>query len=91
MTLNNTTDPAMIYNKITLAFPEKDEVLFRDKYFSDSVFQFRIAYLLVIILYGAFGYLDSLMVPEYAYTFHIIRYLFVIPLLTGVFLLSAFC
>ncbi len=80
--------PVMVYNKITLAFLEKDEKLFRKEYFLDSVFQFRIAFVLVIILYGAFGYLDSRMIPEYAYTFHVIRYLFVIPILSIVFLLS---
>lgn len=78
----------MIYNKITLAFSEKDEALFREKYFFDSVFQFRIAFLIVIILYGVFGYLDSQMVPEYANPFHVIRYLIVIPILSIVFLLS---
>jgi signal transduction histidine kinase/CheY-like chemotaxis protein len=78
----------MIYNKITLAFPEKEERFFRKEYFFDSIFQFRISFVLVIILYGAFGYLDLRMIPEYANTFLVIRYLFVIPILTIVFLLS---
>jgi len=78
----------MIYNKITLAFPEKEEKLFLIKYFSDSLHQFRVAFLLVIILYGLFGYLDSLMFPEYSRLFHLIRYLFVIPILLVVLLLS---
>jgi signal transduction histidine kinase/CheY-like chemotaxis protein len=86
--IQNITHPEMVYNKITLAFSEKDEVLFREKYFSDSLFQFRIAFVLVILLYGVFGYLDSRMVPEYANPFHIIRYLIVIPLFLTVFLLS---
>lgn len=78
----------MNYNKITLAFSEVDERLFLKKYFSDSIFQFRVAFILVIILYGAFGYLDSRVIPEYATAFHAIRFLFVIPILLIVFLLS---
>jgi len=78
----------MNFNKITLAFSEADEHLFLKKYFSDSILQFRIAFILVIILYGAFGYLDSRVIPEYTTAFHAIRFLFVIPILLIVFLLS---
>ncbi len=78
----------MVFNKITLAFPEKDEILFRKKYFSDSIIQFRIAFLLVTVLYAAFGYLDIKVVPEFAELFHVIRFYFVVPLLSLVFLLS---
>jgi len=78
----------MNYNKITLAFSEVDEQLFLKKYFSDSIFQFRVAFILVIFLYGSFGYLDSQVIPEYVTAFHAIRFLFVIPILLIVFLLS---
>jgi signal transduction histidine kinase/CheY-like chemotaxis protein len=78
----------MIYNRITLAFPEKEEKLFLDRYFFDSLIQVRISFALVIFLYGIFGYLDSIMFPEQAKTFHIIRYLFVVPTLSLVFLMS---
>lgn len=78
----------MIYNKITLNFPEREEVLFRERYFLDSLFQFRIAFVLVICLYGVFGYLDALLLPEYTRIFHIIRFAIVIPVLTTVLLLS---
>jgi len=84
----STTDASMNFNKITLAFSEVDERLFLKKYFSDSIFQFRVAFILVIFLYGAFGYLDSRVIPEYATAFHAIRFLFVIPILIIVFLLS---
>jgi signal transduction histidine kinase len=84
----NITNPEMVYNRVTLAFCGKDEKLFREKYFTDSVFQFRIAFILVIILYGAFGYLDSQWIPEHAQTFHIIRFVVVIPVLSLVFFLS---
>jgi hypothetical protein len=88
MTLKSMVIPEMSYNKITLAFPEKNEILFLRKYFFDSVFQFRIAFALLIFLYGSFGYLDVLMVPKYADLFQTIRYFFVIPILSVVFLLS---
>ncbi len=86
--IQNSTDAPMKFNKITLAFSEGDERLFLKKYFSESIFQFRAAFILVIILYAAFGYLDSRVVPEYATAFHSIRFLFVIPVLLIVFLLS---
>ncbi len=78
----------MNFNRITLAFSEVEESLFLKKYYSDSILQFRIAFILVIILYGAFGYLDTRVMPEYANTFLIIRFIFVIPILSIVFLLS---
>jgi len=78
----------MIYNKITLAFPEKEEKLFLEKYFYDSLIQVRVSFALVTILYGLFGYLDFIMFPEYVKTFHAIRYFVVVPLLTSVFLTS---
>jgi signal transduction histidine kinase/CheY-like chemotaxis protein len=78
----------MIYNKVTLAFTGSIERLFLQKYFSAMIFQFRIAWLLVTILYASFGYLDPLLVPEYYHIFHIIRYVFVVPFLLIVFALS---
>ena len=86
--IQDTTYASMNYNKITLAFSEVDEQLFSRKYFSDSIFQFRVAFILVIILYGSFGYLDSRIIPEYSAAFHAIRFLFVIPILLIVFFLS---
>jgi len=84
----NTTYASMNFNKITLAFLEEEEHLFLKKYLSDSIFQFRIAFIILIILYGAFSYLDSRIVPEYATVFYAIRFIFVIPILFIVFLLS---
>ena len=78
----------MIYNKITLAFPEKEEKLFKKKHFLDSLLQVKVSFAIIIFIYGIFGYLDLLMFPEYATIFHIIRYVIVIPLLLVVFLLS---
>ncbi|MCX6278455.1 MAG: hypothetical protein NT004_10195, partial [Bacteroidetes bacterium] len=88
MTDKNTTTSGMVFNKATLSFPAKQEILFSKKYFSDSIIQFRVAFLLVTILYASFGYLDSRIVPQFANLFQIIRYFFVVPLLTVVLLLS---
>jgi signal transduction histidine kinase len=78
----------MNYNKITLSFPGREERLFRDEYFKDAIIQFRITFALLIFLYGAFGYLDTHIVPEFAKIFHIIRFLVVIPVLSFVILIS---
>ena len=78
----------MTFNRITLAFPKQKEIAFLKKYFSDSIMQFRLAFVLVTILYAVFGYLDVKIVPEYAQLFQAIRFYFVVPILSIVFLLS---
>jgi len=78
----------MIYNKVTLAFPEEKEKLFRKNYFKESIVQVRVSFVLVSFLYGIFGYLDTIMFPEYANTFHIIRYAIVLPVFFMVIILS---
>ncbi len=80
--------PKMIFNKVTLAFPDERESDFRNRYFHDSLIQFRISFILVTFLYGIFSYLDTLVIGQYSFLFHIIRFEIVIPLLTIVFLLS---
>lgn len=77
-------------NKFTLEFSNGFETEFREKYFGNSLVQFRIAFILVGILYGVFGFLDSIMVPEYKNLFYLIRFGVVIPFLTIVFALSFF-
>ena len=78
----------IIYNKITLVFPQKQEVIFRKKYFQDSIGHLRLALILLMLLYGAFGYLDITLFPEYASYFWSIRFFVVIPSLLFVFVLS---
>ncbi len=75
-------------NRVTLAFPDAREKEFLVKYYYDSLIQFRVAFILVMALYGVFGYLDSVMVPDYQRYFLIIRFGVVIPVLFGVLLLS---
>ncbi|MEI7724185.1 MAG: ATP-binding protein [Bacteroidota bacterium] len=88
MNIENATVRVMLFNKVTLAFPKEIENTFMKKYFSDSIIQVRMAFLLVTILYASFGYLDSRMVPEYAAFFQGIRFYFVVPFLFLVLLLS---
>lgn len=90
MGADKATIKGMVFNKVTLVFPEKEERLFLKKYFSDSIIQFRIAFLLVTVLYGAFGYLDTRVVPQYAAFFQSIRYYLVVPLLSLVLFFSIF-
>lgn len=77
-------------NKFSLSFNKKLEVLFLKKYFSNSIIQFRIAFLLNAIIYTVFAYLDTLMIPEYVTLFHFIRFFIVFPLCSLVLLLSFF-
>lgn len=71
------------YNRITLSFKDqKEEEPFKLMYFSNSIFQFRFSFVVVTLLYGVFAFLDNKIVPEYAELFHIIRFYFVVPLLT---------
>jgi PAS domain S-box-containing protein len=77
-------------NKITLSFPKETEKEFQKFFYHDSLKVFRLAFLLVTLLYGAFGILDTLIVKEYLQFFYLIRYAIVIPFLIIVFLLSYF-
>ncbi|MFA9392585.1 MAG: ATP-binding protein [Prolixibacteraceae bacterium] len=78
----------MNYNKITLAFSEKDESLYRRQYFKDSIFQLRVALILLIALYAIYGFLDVRIFPEHAQLFLAIRFIIVIPSILLVFVLS---
>ncbi len=78
----------MQLNRITLAFPDQNEEIFRLKYFHNSIRQFRFSFILVTFLYGIFGYLDILVAKEFISLFHFIRFGVVIPLFVFTFLLS---
>lgn len=78
----------MNFNKLKLAFQNEHEKNFKKKYFHDSLIQFRISFVLVTFLYGIFGYLDTVVVEKYVSLFHLIRFAFVIPLMTFTFLFS---
>lgn len=80
--------PRMDINRITLAFSDENEQKFLIKYLQNSIVQFRVSFVLLIFLYGIFGYLDMIVAKEYVRLFHLIRYVIVIPLLSVVFLFS---
>lgn len=78
----------MLFDSLTLNLSGKAEAAFRDKYFTDSLFQFRFAFVLIIFLYSIFGYLDAKLFPEYTRLFYIIRFGVIFPLFAIVFALS---
>ena len=73
------TSSKMLLNKFTLSFKDDNEKKFQMKYFQDSLIQFRVSFIIVIFLYGVFGFLDMMLAKEYIPSFHIIRYAVVIP------------
>ncbi len=77
-------------NPFTLAFEESREKDFLQQYFNDSIWQIRTALILVSLLYGVFGLLDTLIVPAHQQTFHFIRFGLVLPVLLTIFVLSFF-
>lgn len=78
----------MLINKLTLSFLDANEKKYRKAYFANSLIQFRISFVLVIFLYGIFGYLDNMVIEEYAFLFHVIRFGIVLPIMLIVFLIS---
>jgi len=84
----NSLAQEMKLNVFTLSFHEKNEFLFLKKYYSDSLIQFRLSFVVVTFLYGIFGFLDPLMVKENAPVFQAIRFFVVVPLLLFVLIFS---
>jgi len=85
---NEKGSERMTFNKYTLAFTSEKEKEFQRKYFTNSLVQFRVSFIVAIFLYGIFGFLDNQLVQEHADLFHVIRFGFVIPLLSLVLILS---
>ncbi len=83
-------DDGMNINKISLSFPKDQEKIYQDYYFKDSLRVFRISFLLVILIYGLFGILDTVFATEKKELLYLIRFGIVIPFLLIVFLLSFF-
>jgi len=78
----------MKINPITLSFSGDLEKTFLDDYFTKSLRHVRMACLIAIFFYGAFGILDSLLVPEMKHQLWFIRYVLFIPFTFVVFLFS---
>jgi len=83
-------DESQQLNKFTLSFQNDFERLFLNNYYDQSILQFRLAFILVISLYGLFGLLDTLLVKDLAHEFHLIRFIGVMPFLCTVLILSFF-
>lgn len=64
------------------------EKRFQREYLKESLFQFRISFMLVTFLYGFFAVLDLLLAPDYLPLFLGIRFIVVIPFLLFVFAFS---
>lgn len=77
-------------NKITLTLPDKLEKEFRDFYFKNSLIVIRIAFILVSVIVGLFGYLDLHIAESEAQYFHSIRFYLLIPFFLFIFGLSFF-
>lgn len=80
---------ALGVNFITLIFLDKNiEKKFRNEYFKKSLVAFRISFIVLMLLYSAFGYLDYFTSHEFYKGFFVIRYLIILPFLLAVFLFS---
>jgi two-component system, cell cycle sensor histidine kinase and response regulator CckA len=73
---------------LTLSFPEETEEEFLEEYFRKSLRHVRLALLLAIGFYAAFGVLDAWLVPEFKATLWLIRYAAFLPLAFGIFLFT---
>lgn len=86
---NRSTLKLMELNPLTLNFrSDKMEKNFQRKYYQDSLFQFRVAFISVTALYSIFGLIDESSVGSFSTAFSIIRYAVVVPFLLLVFALS---
>lgn len=78
---------AMKLNRFTLAFtgPSADlEGPFQDYYVSHTLPHVRIALLMGALMYGSFGILDALVMPDHKHLTWMIRYAFVCPMILAV-------
>lgn len=89
--LSTTGHDQFKLNRLTLAFTgklKKYEQDFREDYFHRSLNPFRFAIVLAICFFDIFALLDSWLLPELKYTFWIIRFGLITPLLLSVLVLS---
>ena len=70
----------MELNPVTLAFPKDREKLFLKDFYKKSIFQVRISFLLVLLLYGVFGMLDPVLAKEMGKMIWVIRFVVMIPI-----------
>ena len=82
-----STRDASDLHKISLNFPDEREREYRDSYFDRSLGTARTAFIILSLLYGFFGYLDSIVAGDFFRLFITIRAV-VVPVLLSVVLLS---
>ncbi len=76
-------------DNLTLNFKDKKiEEEYKKEFFKNSLIPFRFSFIIVILLYSAFGYLDLVTSSEFMSEFFLIRYFIVLPVLLSVFILS---
>ena len=85
--MNFSSDDTTDLNKFTLNFPDERESKYRESYFNRSFKTTRAAFVILSLLYGFFGYLDSIVAEDFFKLFIIIR-IVVVPVLLSVALLS---
>ncbi|RLB36587.1 MAG: hypothetical protein DRH12_15575 [Deltaproteobacteria bacterium] len=78
----------MKINPLTLSFEPDLEEKFREDYYFNSLRMVRISLLAGMFLYGFFGLLDAVLVPEIKLKLWVIRFGIVWPTLLGVILFS---
>ena len=83
-----TVSPATKLNYFTLSFAKELEEAFLQDYFQKSLRHVRISLLLAIFIYGIFGILDAMLVPEVKQKLWLIRYTGFIPAAFAVFVFS---
>lgn len=72
----------MDQRKFSLRFPDRQtEKNYQSYFFRRSLNHFRLAFLLVTLLYALFGFLDHMVISENTLTFYLIRFAIVIPFL----------
>jgi len=71
-----------------LRFHDELEANFLEDYFQKSILQVRVAILIAVAAYGGLYFLDFRIAPEIVYETFLIRFVFVIPVLVAVLILS---
>ncbi len=86
---NNDNTLLSSINSISLSFIDnKLERSFREQYFNKSLYPFRVSFITIILLYSIFGYLDLSINKELVDSFLKIRFLFVVPVLFIIYIIS---
>lgn len=78
----------MNIHPVTLAFDKNLESLFLKDYFLSSINLFRIAFSAGFLYFGAFVFLDLMVLPDHVYILSLLRFLIVCPVILLVLILS---